>query len=67
MSVRLNSNLFSANLAVTRLQGVMRSFLLRRRKDTELDGKKLIELPEKDVEIVKLDFTKDEREIYDSV
>lgn len=29
-----------------------------------LDGKRLIELPDKNVELVKLEFTADEREIY---
>ncbi|TFK67589.1 hypothetical protein BDN72DRAFT_898843 [Pluteus cervinus] len=49
-------------LAVSRLP-----FLYRRMKDTELDGKRLIELPPKTVDLVKLDFTPDEREIYDMV
>ena len=32
-----------------------------------LDGKKLIELPEKEVKLVKLEFSKEEREIYQMV
>ncbi|KAK7046715.1 putative ATP-dependent helicase C23E6.02 [Favolaschia claudopus] len=54
-------------LAVTRLQAVLNLFLLRRMKTTELDGKRLIELPEKTVDLVSLEFTKEERDIYSQV
>ncbi|KDR76486.1 hypothetical protein GALMADRAFT_246858 [Galerina marginata CBS 339.88] len=54
-------------LAVTRLQTVMTLFLLRRKKDSKLDGKNLIELPEKKVKLVKLEFSEEEREIYNMV
>ena len=57
----------TAGLAVTRLQTIMNTFLLRRKKDSMLDGKKLIELPEKEVKLVKLEFSKEEREIYQMV
>jgi SNF2 family DNA or RNA helicase len=57
----------AAGLAVTRLQTIMQTFLLRRRKDSMLDGKKLIELPEKEVKLIKLEFSKEEREIYQMV
>ncbi|TDL24597.1 hypothetical protein BD410DRAFT_786110 [Rickenella mellea] len=55
------------DLAAKRLQAIFATCLLRRKKDSTLDGKRLIELPPKDVELVKLDFTKDEREIYNMV
>ena len=32
-----------------------------------LDGKRLIELPEKEVKLIKLEFSKEEREIYQMV
>ncbi|KAF8632872.1 hypothetical protein AX17_004720 [Amanita inopinata Kibby_2008] len=51
-------------LAVSRLQTVITTFLLRRMKDSTLDGKRLIELPEKKVSLIKLDFSEEEREIY---
>ncbi|PPQ82538.1 hypothetical protein CVT25_007147 [Psilocybe cyanescens] len=54
-------------LAVARLQKVMVLFLLRRKKDSKLDGKNLIELPEKRVELVKLEFSEEEKEIYNMV
>jgi hypothetical protein len=44
-------------LAVTRLQAILNLFLMRRMKTTLLDGKRLIELPEKMVELVTLVFS----------
>ncbi|KJA26761.1 hypothetical protein HYPSUDRAFT_35906 [Hypholoma sublateritium FD-334 SS-4] len=51
-------------VAVARLQKVMTLFLLRRKKDSQLDGKKLIELPPKEVVLLRLEFSEEEREIY---
>jgi len=45
----------------------MHTFLLRRKKDSMLDGKKLIELPEKEVNLIKLEFSQEERDIYQMV
>lgn len=56
-----------AGLAVARLQKVMVLFLLRRKKDSKLDGKNLIELPEKKIELIRLEFSEEEREIYNMV
>lgn len=41
--------------------------MLRRKKDSILDGKRLVELPEKYVEMEKLEFSPEEREIYQMV
>ncbi|KAG2151182.1 SNF2 family N-terminal domain-containing protein [Suillus bovinus] len=54
-------------LASKRLQAIFISIMLRRKKDSMLDGKRLIELPTKHVEMEKLDFSKEEREIYQMV
>ncbi|KAF7349219.1 putative ATP-dependent helicase C23E6.02 [Mycena sanguinolenta] len=54
-------------LAVTRLQTILNLFLMRRMKTTLLDGKRLIELPEKTVELVSLEFSPEERDIYNQV
>ncbi|KAJ6486844.1 SNF2 superfamily protein [Mycena sanguinolenta] len=54
-------------LAVTRLQTILNLFLMRRMKTTLLDGKRLIELPEKTVDLVSLDFSPEERDIYNQV
>jgi len=56
-----------AALAVTRLQTIMQTFLLRRKKDSMLDGKKLIDLPEKNIKLIKLEFSEEERDIYQMV
>ena len=58
---------FLAGLAVTRLQAIFGSFLLRRMKNSLLDGKRLIELPKKTVDLVKLEFSQEERDIYTMV
>ncbi|KAG1871505.1 SNF2 family N-terminal domain-containing protein [Suillus subluteus] len=54
-------------LASTRLQAIFKSIMLRRKKDTMLDGKRLIELPTKHVEMEKLEFSQEELEIYQMV
>jgi hypothetical protein len=41
--------------------------MLRRKKDSMLDDKKLIELPTKHIEMEKLEFSKEELEIYQMV
>ncbi|KAJ7721949.1 SNF2 superfamily protein [Mycena maculata] len=51
-------------LAVTRLQAIFGLFQIRRMKTTMLDGKRLIELPEKTTELVSLVFSQEERDIY---
>ena len=57
----------TAALAVTRLQLILNLFVLRRMKNTMLDGKYLIDLPEKETALSKLEFTEEEREIYKMV
>ncbi|KAG8898279.1 hypothetical protein FRB99_007551 [Tulasnella sp. 403] len=60
--------LFKAtDLATRRLQAIFRSCLLRRKKDSELDGRRLIELPKKTVNDTFLMFSKEERDIYNFV
>ncbi|KDQ60258.1 hypothetical protein JAAARDRAFT_205244 [Jaapia argillacea MUCL 33604] len=55
------------SLATNKLQVVFASTLLRRKKDSMLDGKRLVELPEKDVQLCKLEFSEEERAIYKMV
>ncbi|CAD6573847.1 MAG: hypothetical protein CYPHOPRED_005227 [Cyphobasidiales sp. Tagirdzhanova-0007] len=50
-----------------RVQLILKGCSIRRNKNSELNGKKLIRLPEKHVELVTLDFTPEEREIYEFV
>ncbi|KAJ7762016.1 SNF2 family DNA-dependent ATPase [Mycena maculata] len=55
-----------APLAGRRAQVILKPLLLRRTKTSKLEGKPILTLPPKDIEIVKLKFTDEERELYDS-
>ena len=46
-----------------RAQAILKPILLRRTKYSTLEGKPLLELPAKHIEIVKLQFTPDERQV----
>ncbi|KAJ7156150.1 SNF2 family DNA-dependent ATPase [Mycena filopes] len=58
--------LSDASLAGQRAQMILKPLLLRRTKTSTLEGKPILTLPNKDIEIVRLKFTPEEREIYDS-
>ena len=47
----------------SRAQAILKPILLRRTKNSRLEGKPLLELPPKQIEIVKLQFSHDEREV----
>lgn len=51
------------DLAGRKTQAILRTCLLRRKKDSKLDGKDLITLPPKTTELRVLEFTEEEREI----
>lgn len=53
--------------AARRVQSAFAGVILRRNKNSELDGKKLIELPPRHEDWVVLEFTDEEREIYSFV
>lgn len=55
-----------APLAGSRAQAILKPILLRRTKNSTLEGEPLLKLPPKEIEIVKLQFSHDEREIYDN-
>ncbi|KAH8097049.1 SNF2 family N-terminal domain-containing protein [Cristinia sonorae] len=55
------------DLASVRLQTIFSTILLRRKKDSMLDGKPLVTLPPKTVNLRKLDFSTEERAIYQMV
>ncbi|KAJ6562842.1 SNF2 family DNA-dependent ATPase [Mycena vulgaris] len=55
-----------APLAGHRAQVILKPLLLRRTKNSTLEGKPILTLPPKDIEIVKLQFSDEERELYDS-
>ncbi|XVF40552.1 hypothetical protein PTKIN_Ptkin01aG0122800 [Pterospermum kingtungense] len=47
-----------------KLQAILQTVMLRRTKGTLLDGKPIINLPPKVVELKKVEFTKEERDFY---
>ncbi|KIY68112.1 hypothetical protein CYLTODRAFT_351900 [Cylindrobasidium torrendii FP15055 ss-10] len=55
------------NRALKRLQAVLHAVMLRRRKDTIINGKKLIELPPRELEIVACSFSAEEQRFYDNL
>ncbi|KAN0118821.1 SNF2 family N-terminal domain containing protein [Russula decolorans] len=55
----------NAPLAGARAQGILKPILLRRTKDSKLEGKPLLSLPPKSIELETLKFSDDERQIYD--
>lgn len=54
-------------LAAKRVQAVLRKVMLRRTKESTINGKRILQLPPKTIEMVELDFTPEEREIYTSI
>jgi SNF2 family DNA or RNA helicase len=53
-----------AVLAGARAQGILKPILLRRTKDSKLEGKPLLTLPPKSIELEMLQFSEDEREVH---
>ncbi|CAG8659204.1 26364_t:CDS:10, partial [Racocetra persica] len=53
--------------AIQKAQTILRGILLRRTKDSKLDGRPLLQLPTKTISFVKQDFSRDEREFYDAL
>jgi SNF2 family DNA or RNA helicase len=53
-----------ALLASARAQGILKPILLRRTKDSKLEGKPLLSLPPKSIELEMLQFSADEREVH---
>jgi SNF2 family DNA or RNA helicase len=46
-----------------RAQALLKKCLLRRTKDTKLEGKLILQLPPKEIEVVEIDFSPDERDV----
>ncbi|KAI0691058.1 SNF2 family N-terminal domain-containing protein [Cytidiella melzeri] len=57
----------NAPLAGSRAQAILQPLIVRRTKDSTLEGKPILELPPKHVELVELKFSKDERQLYDLI
>ncbi|KDQ54158.1 hypothetical protein JAAARDRAFT_697737 [Jaapia argillacea MUCL 33604] len=53
--------------AMKRLQIILKAIMLRRKKDTLLNGRPLLQLPDRNVNVVHCDFDEDERSFYDDI
>ncbi|KAH8112239.1 P-loop containing nucleoside triphosphate hydrolase protein [Phellopilus nigrolimitatus] len=53
--------------AMKRLQVVLKAVMLRRKKDTVLNGKPIVELPDRKINIVTCLFDVDERDFYSAI
>ncbi|KAF8577549.1 hypothetical protein K439DRAFT_547840 [Ramaria rubella] len=52
------------DIAGQRAQALLKKCLIRRTKDTKLEGKLILQLPPKHIEVVDIEFSPEEREIY---
>ncbi|KAL6854240.1 SNF2 family N-terminal domain-containing protein [Trichoderma novae-zelandiae] len=64
--------LFAKNSATTgvamhRFRALLKAIMLRRKKDSELDGKPILVLPAKTEHVIYADLSKDERDYYDQL
>ncbi|KZT67894.1 hypothetical protein DAEQUDRAFT_672524 [Daedalea quercina L-15889] len=60
------TQLIDAPLAGLRAQEILKPLLLRRTKDAEIEGEPLLQLPQKHIDLVYLEFSDEERQIYDN-
>lgn len=57
----------NSSLVTKRLHAILRAILLRRTKDYVLDGKKILELPPRQVIVDESVFNKDEQDFYETL
>lgn len=53
--------------AMTRLHVFLKSAMLRRKKDTEIDGKPICDLPPKHLRLENVEFSEDENALYRAI
>ncbi|CAD0115559.1 unnamed protein product [Aureobasidium uvarum] len=58
------TNETARQMAMHKLQALLKAILLRRNKKTEINGRPILNLPERRVEETNPDFSEDERNIY---
>jgi SNF2 family DNA or RNA helicase len=61
--LKARAQLEDAPLAGMRAQHILKPLLLRRTKNSTLEGKPILTLPPKDIELVRLKFSDEEREV----
>ncbi|KAI0725557.1 P-loop containing nucleoside triphosphate hydrolase protein [Fomitopsis betulina] len=59
------TQLKDAPLAGLRAQEILKPILLRRTKNAQIEGEPILQLPEKHIDLIYLDFSEEERQIYD--
>ncbi|KAI5464047.1 SNF2 family N-terminal domain-containing protein [Mariannaea sp. PMI_226] len=52
------------SMAMNRLRALLKAIMLRRKKNSKLDGKPILKLPEKTEEVVYAELSPDERDFY---
>lgn len=52
---------------LTRLQALIKAIALRRTKNMQVDGRRLVELPSKTISLHSVELTPEDRELYDKV
>ncbi|KAH7316617.1 SNF2 family N-terminal domain-containing protein [Stachybotrys elegans] len=57
----------SKNVAMSRLRALLKAIMLRRKKDSQLDGKPILRLPEKTEEVVYARLSPEEQDFYDQL
>ena len=62
-----NSSGNSKENAMHQLQALLKAIMLRRTKDSKIDGKPILQLPEKTIEEQHAAFSKDEHEFYQAL
>lgn len=62
-----NSYGTSKENAMQQLQALLKAIMLRRTKDSKIDGQPILQLPEKTIEERHATFSKDEREFYQAL
>ncbi|KAI9172276.1 ATP-dependent helicase [Paramyrothecium foliicola] len=55
------------SVAMSRLRALLKAVMLRRKKDSQLDGKPILRLPEKSEEVVYAQLSEEERDFYDQL
>ncbi|KAL6820984.1 SNF2 family N-terminal domain-containing protein [Trichoderma sp. SZMC 28015] len=55
------------NVAMNRLRALLKAIMLRRKKDSKLDGKPILRLPKKMEEVVYAELSGDERDFYNQL
>ncbi|KAL7823385.1 SNF2 family N-terminal domain-containing protein [Trichoderma gracile] len=62
-----NKNSATDGVAMHRFRALLKAIMLRRKKDSELDGKPILVLPAKREQVIYADLSQDERDYYDQL